>query len=151
MKNTIEIIDREKRKNNIIVSGLTIDAEDPTVLKQAVTNMIKQHLKIDIAIKTTKKIGTQTCVVELEKAEDKINIMRNKHLLKNVHPDKIYINEDLTKQEKDKMKIMREKAKEEIEKGNTVKIGYNKIIVNGVEWRWHNKEKKIIQPSIAKN
>lgn len=35
-----------------------------------------------------------------------------------------------------KQRIIREKAKEELNKRKTVKMGYNKIIADGVEWRW---------------
>ncbi|KAK9712565.1 hypothetical protein QE152_g24827 [Popillia japonica] len=45
---------------------------------------------------------------------------------------------------------LRVRAKEETNKGKSVKIGYNKLTVDGRELRWNNKKRKIDDPSEAK-
>ncbi|KAK9722634.1 hypothetical protein QE152_g19581 [Popillia japonica] len=53
---------------------------------------------------------------------------------------KIYINDDMTKEERGIQEKIRRKAKEERMKGKTVKIGFQKLIVEGERWRWNKEE-----------
>lgn len=57
----------------------------------------------------------------------------------------IYIDDDLTKMERERQNHFRDKAKEEREKGNDVKIGYEKIFVKDSWYRWNEKEKKLVE------
>ncbi|KAK9727415.1 hypothetical protein QE152_g19188 [Popillia japonica] len=45
--------------------------------------------------------------------------------------------------EKEKQKQIREMALKEKREGKMVKIGYNKITVDGEEWRWNRNEEKL--------
>lgn len=60
---------------------------------------------------------------------------------------RIYINDDLTKKDQEEEKQLRYFAKEEKRKGQEVKIGYNKITVNGEEWRWYTVKVKLEEKS----
>lgn len=151
IRRSMDMYDKERKKNNIILSGIKMDIEDQMILKEAIENIIKNYLELDIKIKKVKKIGNKTCLVELNKEEEKTEIIQNKHKLKEIKTEQIYINEDLTRGEMEKRRQLREKAKEEKSKGKTVKIGYNKITVDGKEWRWNNREKKIEAPCSSKN
>lgn len=151
LKRSIERLDKEKRKNNIIISGLTIDTEDPIALKEGMTNMLETHLGIKTDIKRTQKIGSETCLIELGSEEEKVNILRNKNKLKNVKPEKIWISEDLTKREHQKVKALREIGREMREKGKKVKMGYNKVTVDGKEWRWNHEKEKVVEIAPPKN
>uniref|UniRef100_A0A6P7G5P7 Uncharacterized protein LOC114337989 n=1 Tax=Diabrotica virgifera virgifera TaxID=50390 RepID=A0A6P7G5P7_DIAVI len=146
LQRTIEIMDKDKRKNNLIISGLEIDTDDSATLKEIATNMIGKHLGVNINIKRACKIGIRTCLIELGNETEKTAILRNRNKLKNVEPKKIWITEDLTKKEREKMKSLRDKAREMRDKGKTVKIGYNKITVDGKEWRWNYNEEKVVSP-----
>ena len=65
-------------------------------------------------------------VVRLEKEEDKMKILENKYKLKkDTGTEGIYINNDLTKQEREIQRQLRKMVKEEREKGRC------KIIMNG--------------------
>jgi len=67
-------------------------------------------------------------VAELESWEQKKEIMiKKKNLIRG-----IYIDNDLTRTERETQEKLKEKAKEEKEKGNKVKISYGKILVNDV-------------------
>uniref|UniRef100_A0A6P7FUR5 Uncharacterized protein LOC114334253 n=1 Tax=Diabrotica virgifera virgifera TaxID=50390 RepID=A0A6P7FUR5_DIAVI len=125
-------MDKDKRKNNLIISGLEIDTDDSAALKERAGNMIGKHL--GVSIKRACKNGIRTCLIELGNGEEKTAILRNKNKLKNVEPKKIWITEDFTKErerEREKMKSLRDKAREMRDKGKTVNIGYNKITVDG--------------------
>ena len=53
--------------------------------------------------------------------------MKNKSKL---HGEDRFIDNDMTKTEREIQKALRSRAKEEREKGNTAKVGYQKILIN---------------------
>ncbi|KAK9719828.1 hypothetical protein QE152_g22478 [Popillia japonica] len=112
--------------------------------------IIKQYIGVEVKIKSAAKIGHKTCLLELEDQGDKEEILRNKFKLKNVRNERIYINDELTRNEREQQRQMRKIAKQERGKGNTVKIGYRKQTINGEIWRW-NRDKEIIEKERAKN
>ncbi|KAI4466986.1 hypothetical protein MML48_2g00015507 [Holotrichia oblita] len=133
----LEWIKKEKKKNNVVVMSWKINTDDVKILKNDVVNMIKNQLEIQTQVKSVQKLGEKTCLVQFEKEEDKEIVMKNKYKLKNNKRERIFINEDMTKMEREKEKHIRRVAKEERERGKVVKIGYNKITINGKEWRWN--------------
>jgi predicted RNase H-like nuclease (RuvC/YqgF family) len=139
----VEWLEKQKRKNNIVMQGLKIDIKDAKILKEAIENIIKKELELDIAVKTVQKIGEKTCLIELEKEEDKENIMKNKYKLKYKENDKIYINNDETKKERERGRQIRKMAKEEKNKGKEVKTGYNKVTIEGKVWKWNRALEKL--------
>lgn len=150
IRGTLEVLEKERRKNKVIMNGLKMDTKDPTVLKEGIREFLSQHLQLDIRPKTVMKIRESTYVIELENEIDKQEIMANKAKLKNIREEKVFINEDMTKKEREKQKLIRLFAKSEKEKGKEVKIGYNKVIVNGEPWRW-NKNIEKIENAASKN
>lgn len=58
--------------------------------------------------------------------------MKNKHKLKG---QECYIDDDMTNKEREIQAVLRKRAREEREKGNTVKVGYQKIMINN---QWEN-------------
>lgn len=132
----LEQLEREKRRNNVVVSGLIIDNSNPADLREGMKNFIQQKLEVSVPIKTAYKIGPKMCVVQLESFEDKVKLMQNKWKLKNMEGDKVFFNNDLTRKEREGDKQIRKKAEEERKQGKTVKIGYQKVTIEGKEWRW---------------
>lgn len=136
----LEAQDKEKRKNNLIITGLKIDIEDRNALKEAVKNFITQNLKIEPKIKTVYKIGDARCVIELENWTDKMEVLKNKAKLHLIKDQKVYLDSDLTVSERKIQASIREKAKELKQKGENVKIGYQKLIINGKQVSWDKKQ-----------
>lgn len=62
--------------------------------------------------------------------------MKNKRRLEGTD---CYIENDLTKEERGIQTELRKRAREEVSKGHTVKIGYKKIQING-QWYKYNEE-----------
>ncbi|KAI4465408.1 atp synthase mitochondrial f1 complex assembly factor 2/atp12 protein mitochondrial precursor [Holotrichia oblita] len=60
-----------------------------------------------------------------------MEVMKNKSKLRNKLDNKVFINDDLTREERDIQRIIRQKAKEEKSKGKQVKIGYAKLVIEG--------------------
>jgi hypothetical protein len=143
MSNTIEWLEKQKRKNNIVIQGLEINTNDTKILKEGMRNLIGKELGIEVQVKMAYKLGIKTCLIELENEEDKEKIMKNKYKLKNIKNEKIYINDDTTKKEREKDKQMRKFAREEKDKGKEVKIGYNRVTIEGKIWKWNRVLEKL--------
>jgi hypothetical protein len=56
----------------------------------------------------------------------------------------MYIYDDLTKEERETQKKLRELAREERDRGKSVKMGYRKIQINCLDWfRWDERQEKL--------
>lgn len=150
MSDRIEWLEQEKRKNNVVMSGLKINMDDRKILQKTVENILSKDLQIQVKVTSTRKIGGKICLIELENEEAKELVMKNKNKLKYSKDEKIYINQDMTKEEREKAKIIRRVAQQEKDKGKNVKIGYNKLNIDGEEWRW-NKRTARLEPTSSKN
>lgn len=60
--------------------------------------------------------------------------MANKRKLKNVREARIYINNDVSKEDREVQSKIRTVAKEEGSKGKTVKIRFGKLNIDDEEW-----------------
>lgn len=143
MKMYIERLEKEKRKNNIVVKGLEIREKEPEKIKELINSFVKEQLGITAEIKTATKLREKIYVIELHKEDDKKQIMQNKRKLRDLKMEKIFIDNDLTKKEREKQKHIRLRAQEERRKGNDVKVGFNKISINGIEWRWNHSNTQL--------
>lgn len=66
--------------------------------------------------------------------------MKEKH---NLRDSKIYIDDDLTKREREIQQKIREKMRQEKNKGNNAVMGYKKLIVNGEKWIWSEQQMEL--------
>lgn len=150
LRNKMEWIEKEKRRNNVVVMGLEVNYENGKTIKENMETMLKEELQVEVQVKTANKMGDKICLLELESEEDKGKIMRNKHKLRTKKDHKIYINDDMTESERKKAKEIRKKASEERSQGKMVKIGYNTVNNGTNEWRW-NKIKGVLELTLPKN
>jgi len=122
-----------------------VDKWGENKIEQEVKKFIKENLKIEVEIDKAFKIWTRgnrcTVVAELRSWEQKRDIMSKKRELK----ERIFIDDDLTKKEREIQGHLKDKAKEEREKGNRVKIGYGKIMVNDKWYWWNAREKRLTE------
>jgi len=135
--------ERERRRNNITIRG--VDKWGENNLEQEVKEFIKEYLELEVEIGKAFKLriggGRYIVVAMLENWEQKRDIMRKKRELK----ERIFIDDDLTKKEREMQGYLREKAKEEKVKGNRAKIGYAKIWVNDKCYWWNEREKRLTE------
>lgn len=150
----IERLEKEKRDLNIVIKGLDI----PRVVENmgsVIENFIKEELDVDVTVKAAYRLGKNTCLVELAGKEDKLRVMQNKRKLKARQGEKIFIDNDLTQNEREIGREIRKAAKEERTKGKNVIIKYQKLIVDGIEYKWSTDQKKLMkipnQEAEAKN
>nr|CAI5854192.1 unnamed protein product [Callosobruchus analis] len=143
----VERMEKENKKDNIVMVGFGKEIKEEKLLINGINDFFKTHLQVDTQIANVFKIRSDTCVVKMKNAEEKDKVMKNKHKLKSL-ADKVYINDDLTENERKKQAEIRKMAKAMMSEGKDVKIGYSKIMVDGIEWRW-DRNKNMLQQ--AKN
>ncbi|XP_044760184.1 probable inactive protein kinase DDB_G0270444 [Coccinella septempunctata] len=146
----LESMDRDKRGNNIVISGLDINDIQQDSVETEMKNFFKKNLEIEPKFKATRKIGVKTYVVELETDSEKLKVMKNKSKLMKIRGEIVYINNDMTKAQREIQRKLRTFGKEEKNAGKNVKEGFQKLIIDNVRYRW-NEERGKIEKSQPKN
>lgn len=132
--------ERERRKKNVVIKGISCEK---TKIEEGVESFIQEKLGVEVRIERAHAIrvdeGKQIIVATVEKWEMKRQIMMKKRDLEKG----IYIDDDLTKREREIQGKIRRITKEEREKGKEVKIGYMKASIEGKWLRWNEKEERL--------
>lgn len=110
-----------------------------------IERFILEELGINTTIVNSTRLRKTAYVVDVDKFEDKVSIMNCRSLPRRHGNEIVYIYAGLTERERKLDEAVSEKAREELAKGNAVKIGYRKLWVNGWEWKWDEEEKKIVK------
>lgn len=139
----LEVADRKDRKNNIIISGLEIPNATEKEMEDNVKHFFENQLKIKISVPKIKEIKEKTYLIKVENFAQKLEIMKNKAKLPRGKYNQVYINNDLTQNERKIQQKLKEIAKQKIEERKTVKIGYQKLIINGQKWTWNTKSSEL--------
>ena len=123
------------RKNNIVITVLS--AGTPTEAASQIKEILPEiqgekpiitNLRVMRTKNGNKVVGT------CENFEQKIEIMRVKRDIKTKTGQKIFIDDDLSKEDGELQFLVRQKAKSLTAEGKKVKIGNRKINVNGKWW-----------------
>jgi hypothetical protein len=98
---------------------------------------------VKVNVKEAFKINKDKMMLaKIESWEQKKNIMLNKSKLKERKGERMYIDDDLTNEDRKTLKKLREVAREEKDRGKRVKMGYRKIQINGKWFIWDEREVK---------
>lgn len=141
MELRMEREDKEKRRNNVIVKGIDLK-HNTAEAEKFFKDKLGSQVKVNTIIEPQKGKDKLISVVKLNSRQDKELIMENKNKLRGTG---VYIDNDLTKTESSVQKQLRDIAKEERQKGKTVKVAFQKIYIEGRCWEW-NAENNSIQP-----
>ena len=144
LEERINKIEKDRRRNNVFVHGLVPGENDEKNAENLVGSFLKEVLQVEIIPKKVVKVGAGY-LIELSTEGDKRKIMANKSRLREVKGQKIYINDDMDKAERIIQATIRRKAKEERDSGKEVKIKFQKMIVNGVVWKWSKEKNDLTQ------
>lgn len=145
LENNIEKQEKEKRKNNLIMTGLNETATDRESLKNIVERFLKNKLDIDTKIKTVQKIGQDKLIIEMDNWDEKMQVLKNKKKLVKDKEHKIYLDSDLTYNERKIQKKIRDYARIEKSNGANVKIRYQKLQINNTTLKWCHKEQTLLE------
>ncbi|KAF5295292.1 hypothetical protein FQA39_LY13157 [Lamprigera yunnana] len=110
----MEQLEKERRKENIVVQGVEINTNKQEELNDKMKKTFKEKLEVETKIKTIYRDAM------------------------------VYINNDMTRQERDIVKKIRERAENEKKQGKKVKSGYQKLYIDKQVWKW-NKEKGTLE------
>jgi len=128
--------ERERRKKNIVIKGINCEK---LKMEEELESFIQEKLGVEVTIEKTHAIreeeGKKIIIATVEKWEMKRQIMMKKRELEKG----IYIDDDLTKKEREIQGTIRRITKEEREKGKEVKIGYMKARIGRKWFRWNEK------------
>uniref|UniRef100_A0A1Y1M2P7 L1 transposable element RRM domain-containing protein n=1 Tax=Photinus pyralis TaxID=7054 RepID=A0A1Y1M2P7_PHOPY len=143
LEHIVEHREKRDRKNNIIIKGLKTNAGRA---KEETETFLSTKLDATPHIRQVRKIPTKDdfpiLCVELENWEDKLEIMKKKKVLGQA---KIYIENDLTKEEGRIQSEIRNRAREERQKGNRVRTSYQRMTINGKNWRWDLQLDRLVE------
>lgn len=140
LEGRMEETERRTRKNNIIIRGWRLDETRRDEMKEKLENLLKEKLQEEVKIKMVNKLGREIILAEMENWEEKEKIMKGKSKLRKMEETrKVYIDNDLTKKEREIQRKINFEAKERRKEGLQVKVGYKKIIIGKEEWRWNDE------------
>lgn len=99
LKWIVEEAEKERKKKNVIITGIEIQD------KETLTKWFALKLGIKVGIRKIWKVKNieKAIGAQLENKEQKIEVMKNKNKLKQ-EKDKVYINNDFTSQKRDRKK-----------------------------------------------
>ncbi|KAH0811554.1 hypothetical protein GEV33_011236 [Tenebrio molitor] len=126
IEENMEQREKKERKNNVIITGIGAISGN---VERGVEEWLEREIGVKVNVKEAFKINKDKMMLaKIENWEQKKNIM---------------LNDDLTKEERETQKKLRELAREERDRGKRVKIGYRKIQINGDWFRWDKRQEKL--------
>lgn len=140
----IERIEKESKLNKVVIKGMPMKDNEHGMLKEKVEEFIKSNLQVEVKTKTAFKINRSMCVVEFESWGDKNEVMQNKRKLKGMSSGRVFIDNDMTEQEREIQGKIRQVAAGERRQGRTVIVKYQRMVVDGVEWMWSRSENQLV-------
>lgn len=132
---TTEKQEKEKRRNNIIIKNSGIEGPN---IQSKTEAFIEEKVKVQAKITEAYEITKGIILAKIQNWQQKKTIMENKDKLKNT---RVYIENDMTKQEREIQAQLRKIAKEEKSKGNETQVKYQKIVINRRTYRWEEMSK----------
>lgn len=136
MEKRMETEERRKRRNNIMITGCSWVARSKQELKEEVENFMKKNIT-EVRVKECQIIDRERMIIEMESWGEKEKIMKEKKTLKQkAGMAKVFIDNDLTQQERNIQKKLRDIAKQRRMEGKQIRVGYRKIIIDGKKWTW---------------
>lgn len=131
LETRIHMLEQAPRKNNVVMKGM-----NPKIKTNIeVTRWLKAKLALDIKVKETVILAEGSpkplLLVKCESWADKKAVMMAKKQLKGTD---VYIDDDLSPEDRKIQSYLRRIKKEKVAEGKTVKLGYNKIIIDNEKW-----------------
>jgi hypothetical protein len=107
LKRKMENEERRKRKNNIVITGWRGEGKSKQQIKENIENFIKENIE-EAKFKDCCNIKKDQVLVEMEDWSGKEKVMKQKGKLReNKETEKIFIHNDLTKQEREIQKKLK--------------------------------------------
>lgn len=125
----------EERRDNIVVKGTGKLEREGQQLDGAMEEFLFEKLGIEVKVEKVWTSG-RIYIAKMGSQKDKEEVMKNKGKLKET---KIFIDHDLSFEERKRQSDIQEWAKVQREKGETIRIGYGKVKVGDGDWQWWDR------------
>ncbi|XP_011698659.1 PREDICTED: putative golgin subfamily A member 6-like protein 6 [Wasmannia auropunctata] len=132
LRRKLELMERKERKNKIVIKDLKLEVGRE---REEIGEFMEMEFEARNDIKNIEIVGKgekRIAVVEIIRWERKQAIMDKKSKLKG---RKIFVDNDLTEEEKNIQKLIAKRAKIERGKGKKVKVGYRRIMIEDVMYK----------------
>lgn len=136
--------ERNRRRHNVIVSGLVIPSDNETTIKAVTQQFFASELGVQTHVRKVMRVKPDLHIVQVANEIDKSRILRNKYSLFQ-RGISVLLYPDRTRHEMRVQFEISKYAKDEIEKGSNVKFGYRSLIVNRQKWVWNDEQEKLVQ------
>ncbi|XP_047532979.1 uncharacterized protein LOC125068047 [Vanessa atalanta] len=145
----IYFLEKQARKNNVVFFGIEETETSYQILENIITNFVKKYFSLDLDhrdIQEVKRIGKKSerprpIIVTFTTLGTKIKIFKQRRdALKETT---YYVTEDYPKEILEKRKELQAQAKIEMEKGNIVKIIYDKLVIQEKNKTTGNKKRML--------
>lgn len=132
-----EARERRERRNNITLKGKDLPREGSP--KRMIEQIMRHKLQVEVDVEDAYWIRREQrggmLIAKLKSWQQKRKYWQTK-----LKGKKLYIDNDLTKKEREVQKEIAEIAKMKREQGDQVKIGYRKLMVNERTFIWKEEE-----------
>lgn len=128
-----ELAERRRRKRNIVVQGVRATGRR---VEEEIKKVVRENLEVEPNIQRIQRAPGGP-IVTLGSMDIKKAVMTRKGGLRGLD---IWIDDDLTTREKEVQDWLREEACRKREEGRAVRIGYQKIRIDGTWWIWNDRQ-----------
>ncbi|XP_014222235.1 centrosomal protein of 120 kDa-like [Trichogramma pretiosum] len=138
MKKLVNEKEREERRLNVVIKGCKGMSEN---VKVEVEKLLQDKIGVKVHFEAAWKSG-QVVIGRCQNAEQKEEIMRGKAKLVG---STIFIDNDLTFEERKVQERINRWAREQRDKGKEVRVGLGKVCVNGKWIRWTSMQDERVE------
>ncbi|KYN50592.1 hypothetical protein ALC57_10669 [Trachymyrmex cornetzi] len=131
--------ERRERRLNIVIKGVEVKGGSVREMVGSVFEKIglnESEINVKDAFMIRGKERESMIMVKLNSMYDKRRIMEKKGKLRG---SRVYVDDDMTKSERDRQREIRRWAKNERDKGKSVKVGFGRGWLNGKEYEWKSE------------
>lgn len=139
LENRIDQLERQQKRNNIVITGLNSVAGDTrnakTIANELFTNQMQQTVSCLEAFQMKTKNGETKIVAKMGSLDDKLRVMKGgRDSIKD--GKKIFLSDDLIKKDQFMMFMARKFRDQAKNENKEAKIAFGKVFVNGVAHVW---------------
>lgn len=128
MREIKKVIEERERRNNLAIRDLK---KENRSMKEVAEEFLEKKFGIGKKIKKSYVVGRrerEAIIVEMDQWKTKEKVMKEK---KKLGIRRIFIDSDVTVEERQIQRKLRERARKEKMEGKTVKVGYKKMEIQG--------------------
>lgn len=149
LESRLNQLERRERRNNAIITGVSTTRESALIVVNGILAKLEQPVVADEAHLMSVQ-GASKVFVRFRNFDDNMKVLRQKKNLSSTNAQgecvPIYINEDMTKRDQGINFHARALAKKMRDLNKTVRMGVEKICIDGEWMYWDDESNNFISP-----